>query len=63
MDDSVTLVQKEMLRVLFDCICGLVVTVPGYTTEMNCAPCEVRTEFMYVMYELNLYTSMLCRRK
>jgi hypothetical protein len=28
---------------------GLVVRVPGYRTEMYCASCEVRTEFMYVM--------------
>jgi hypothetical protein len=28
-----------------------VVRVPGYTTEMYCVSCEVRTEFM------------LCRRK
>jgi hypothetical protein len=28
---------------------GLVVRVPGYTTEMYCASCEVRTEFIYVM--------------
>jgi hypothetical protein len=27
----------------------LVVRVPGYTTEMYCASCEVRTEFIYVM--------------
>jgi hypothetical protein len=26
-----------------------VVTVPGYRTEMYCASCEVRTEFIYVM--------------
>jgi hypothetical protein len=25
------------------------VRVPGYTTEMYCASCEVRTEFIYVM--------------
>jgi hypothetical protein len=31
------------------CLCGLVVRVPGYTTEMYCASCEVRTEFIYVM--------------
>jgi hypothetical protein len=30
-------------------ICGLVVRVPGYRTEMYCASCEVRTEFIYVM--------------
>jgi hypothetical protein len=32
-----------------DCLCGLVVRVPGYRTEMYCASCEVRTEFMYVV--------------
>jgi hypothetical protein len=35
-----------------DRLCGLVVRVPGYRTEMYCIP---------VRYELNLY--MLCRRK
>jgi hypothetical protein len=30
-------------------LCGLVVRVPGYTTEMYCVCCEVRTEFIYVM--------------
>jgi hypothetical protein len=33
----------------FDRLCGLVVRVPGYTTEMYCASCEVRTGFIYVM--------------
>jgi hypothetical protein len=28
---------------------GLVVRVPGYSSEMYCASCEVRTEFIYVM--------------
>jgi hypothetical protein len=28
-----------------DRLCGLVVRVPGYTTEMYCVSCEVRTEF------------------
>jgi hypothetical protein len=32
-----------------DRLCGLVVRVPGYRTEMYCASCEVRTEFIYVM--------------
>jgi hypothetical protein len=27
-------------------LCGLVVRVPGYTTEMYCDSCEVRTEFI-----------------
>jgi hypothetical protein len=26
-----------------------VVRVPGYITEMYCASCDVRTEFIYVM--------------
>jgi hypothetical protein len=34
-----------------DCLCGLVVRVPGYTTEMYCVSCEVQTEFIYVMYK------------
>jgi hypothetical protein len=33
----------------YDRFCGLVVRVPGYRTEMYCAFCEVRTEFIYVM--------------
>jgi hypothetical protein len=37
------------IRVSVDRLCGLVVRVPGYTTEMYCASCEVRTEFIYVM--------------
>jgi hypothetical protein len=28
-----------------------VVRVPGYTTEMYCGSCEVRTEFIYVMWK------------
>jgi hypothetical protein len=28
---------------------SLVVRVHGYTTEMYCASCEVRTEFIYVV--------------
>jgi hypothetical protein len=35
--------------ILQDRLCGLVVRVPGYTTEMYCDSCEVRTEFIYVM--------------
>jgi hypothetical protein len=30
-------------------LCGLVVRVPRYGTEMYCVSCEVRTEFIYVM--------------
>jgi hypothetical protein len=32
-----------------ECLCGLVVRVPGYWTEMYCVSCEVRTEFIFVM--------------
>jgi hypothetical protein len=31
-----------------DRICGLVVRVPGYRTEMYCVSCEIRTEFIYI---------------
>jgi hypothetical protein len=34
-----------------DRLCGLVVRIPGCRTEMYCASCEVRTEFMYVIEE------------
>jgi hypothetical protein len=37
------------VRPAVDLLCGLVVRVPGYTTEMYCVSCEVRTEFIYVM--------------
>jgi hypothetical protein len=33
----------------YDRLCGLEIRVPGYITEMYCASCEVRTEFIYVM--------------
>jgi hypothetical protein len=32
-----------------DRLCGLMVRVPGYRTEMYCVSCAVRTEFIYVM--------------
>jgi hypothetical protein len=32
-----------------DRLCGLVVRVPGYRTEMYGVSCEVRSEFIYVM--------------
>jgi hypothetical protein len=34
-----------------DRFCGLVVRVPGYTMEMYCASCEVRTEFILCYVE------------
>jgi hypothetical protein len=34
---------------LSDRLYGLVIRVLGYITEMYCASCEVRTEFIYVM--------------
>jgi hypothetical protein len=32
-----------------DCLCGLLVRVPGHAPEMYCASSEVRTEFIYAM--------------
>jgi hypothetical protein len=32
-----------------DRLCYLVIRVPGYTTEIYCVRCEVRTVFIYVM--------------
>jgi hypothetical protein len=34
-----------------DRLCGLVIRVPGYKTEMYCATCEVRTEFICYVEE------------
>jgi hypothetical protein len=44
-----SLYKLSSLSFKFDCLCGLAVRVHGYTTEMYCASCEVRTEFIYVM--------------
>jgi hypothetical protein len=44
-------VRTEFIYVMYkkvDRLCGLVVRVPGYITEMYCVSCEVRTEFIYV---------------
>jgi hypothetical protein len=41
--------KKSSCTSLLDRLCGLVVRVPGYRTEMYSVSCEVRTEFMYVM--------------
>jgi hypothetical protein len=40
-----------LLHLSFDRLCGLVVRVPGYTTETYCASCEVRTEFICYVEE------------
>jgi hypothetical protein len=32
-----------------DRLCGVVVRVPGYRSDIYCVTCEVRTEFIYVM--------------
>jgi hypothetical protein len=42
------LTQSKCHRIV-DRLCGLVFRVPGYTMEMYCVSCEVRTEFIYVM--------------
>jgi hypothetical protein len=41
--------NSRRCKVLGDRLCGLVVRAPGYRTEMYCASCEVRTEFIHVM--------------
>jgi hypothetical protein len=47
-----TCAKKEKKNVRTeDRLCGLVVRVAGYRTEMYCASCEVRTEFIYVMWK------------
>jgi hypothetical protein len=45
-------VRTEFIKVMYknvDGLCGLVVRVPAYWTEMYCVSCEVLTEFIYVM--------------
>jgi hypothetical protein len=42
-------VLRNIASYIYDRLCGVVVRVPGYTTEMYCASCEVRAEFIYVM--------------
>jgi hypothetical protein len=43
--------RQGVLCKYWDRLCGLVVRVPGYRTEMYCVSSEVRTEFIYVMYK------------
>jgi hypothetical protein len=43
--------HQSVLYSLVYRLCGLVVRVPGYITEMYCAYCEVQTEFRYVMWK------------
>jgi hypothetical protein len=47
--DEASKTDFDIVRVVGDRLCGLVVRVPGYRTEMYCVSCEVRTEFIYVM--------------
>jgi hypothetical protein len=44
---SVVMWLRLRLRLQLDRLCGLVVRVPGYRTEMYCVSCDVRTEFIY----------------
>jgi hypothetical protein len=39
----------QIMMDVWDRLCGLVVRVLGYRTEMYCVSCEVQTEFIYVM--------------
>jgi hypothetical protein len=43
-----------------DRLCGLVVRVPGYRTELYCAFCEVRTEFWVFLWQ-SLVTELYLR--
>jgi hypothetical protein len=36
------------MYIVTDRLCGLVVKVPGYKTEMYCVSCEVQTKFIHV---------------
>jgi hypothetical protein len=40
---------KITVKMSSDGLCGLVVRVPGYGTEMYCVSCAVRNELIYVM--------------
>jgi hypothetical protein len=42
--EFIYVMQKKVDR-----LCGLVVRVPGYTTEMYCVSCKVRTEIINVL--------------
>jgi hypothetical protein len=52
---SVTCLKREfgvlfnIDRMRLDRLCGLVVTVPGDRTEMYCASCDVRIQFIYAL--------------
>jgi hypothetical protein len=47
--------EKELISRRYtsvpDRLCGLVVRVPGYTTEMYYVSCEVRTEYIFFIVE------------
>jgi hypothetical protein len=44
-------VLSFIYRMITDRLCGLVVRVPGYRTEMYCVSCEVRPEFICYVEE------------
>jgi hypothetical protein len=44
------IMQKKVDR-----LCGLVVRVPGYRSEMYCVSCEIRTEFIYIYIYIYIY--------
>jgi hypothetical protein len=47
---GLTTANYAMLIVVHaDGLCGLVVRVPVYRTELYCVSCEVRTELIFVM--------------
>jgi hypothetical protein len=40
------IIRRIYVTITVDRLCGLVVRVPGYRTQMYCASCEVRIEFI-----------------
>jgi hypothetical protein len=54
-------VQTEFIYVMWkklDRLCGLVVWVSGYRTEMYCVSCKVQTEF--IVYVMKKKVDRLC---
>jgi hypothetical protein len=49
-------------QIIFECggrdrLCGLVVRVPAYRTEIYCFSCEVRTQYIYIYMLPPLWSS------
>jgi hypothetical protein len=51
MKESLINCKSKLAAGFVDRLCGPVVRVPGCRTDMYCVSCEVRTDFMYVIYK------------